>query len=98
MNGKVDSALQYAKSRGQTGLEYLMTYGWSLILIAAVIGIVIYVVSGSSGGVVCESQNSQIIVNETVFVPGDDSVGFTLQNATGNTIALLSDCVSSCPK
>jgi len=72
--------------RGQSALEYLMTYGWALIVIAIVIGVLIYVTSSSTGGVTCQSQSTALVLKEWAVVAGEDGAGVTLQNATGGTI------------
>ena len=74
------------EKRGQSALEYLMTYGWALIVIAIVIGVLIYVTSTGTGGVTCQSTSSGIIVKEWSVIGGDAGVGLTLQNATGGII------------
>ncbi len=71
-------------NRGQSALEYLMTYGWALIVIAIVIGVLIFVTGGATGGVTCQSQSTGMILQEWSVTTG--SVGITLQNATGGTI------------
>ena len=75
-------------TRGQSALEYLMTYGWALIVIAIVIGVLIFVTSSSTGGANCSSSNSQFVVKEWTIASGADRVGLTLQNATGGDIAV----------
>lgn len=41
-------------SRAQAGLEYLMTYGWALILVATVIGVLVFVVGNpTNSGIRC---------------------------------------------
>ena len=70
--------------KGQSALEYLMTYGWALIVIAIVIGVLIFVTSGATGGVTCQSQSTGLIVTEWAVT--QDSVGLTLRNATGGNI------------
>ncbi len=82
------------KQKAQAALEYLMTYGWALILIAVVAGVLIYVTSSSAGGVTCQSKSQGIILKESTFATGNDTVGFTFQNASGNSITLAVDCVS----
>lgn len=81
--------------KGQSALEYLMTYGWALIVVAIVVGILLYVTSATGGGVSCVSQNSKILVPEWVFATGADGVGFTLQNASGGTLTLVANCVTT---
>ncbi|MDP6670324.1 MAG: hypothetical protein QGI60_00730 [archaeon] len=88
-------------NKGQSALEYLMTYGWALIVIAIVIGVLIIVTeehiptSSTSGGVICQSGSPQMVLKETSFNPGTDGVGFTLQNATGGSVVLVADCVGA---
>ena len=81
--------------RGQSALEYLMTYGWALIVIAIVIGVLIFVTSSTSGGIVCQSGSPNMVLKETSFNPGASGVGFTLQNATSGTITVVADCVAT---
>lgn len=74
------------ENKAQSALEYLMTYGWALIVIAIVIGVLIFVTSGATGGVTCQSQSNAIQVTEWSVVAGDAGVGVTLRNATGGEI------------
>ena len=76
--------------RGQSALEYLMTYGWALIVIAIVIGVLIYVTSTGTGGVTCQSQSSGMVLKEWAVAAGTNGVGITLQNATGGVITPVS--------
>ena len=76
--------------RGQSALEYLMTYGWALIVIAIVIGVLIYVTSSSTGGVTCQSTSTALVLKEWAVSPGADGAGVTLQNATGGQISSIS--------
>ena len=77
-------------SRAQSALEYLMTYGWALIVIAVVIGVLLFVTSGSTGGVTCQSRSQQMILREWSVNTGANGVGLVLQNATGGAITLTS--------
>jgi len=70
--------------KAQSALEYLMTYGWALIVIAIVIGVLIFVTSSATGGVTCQSQSSGVIVTEQSVT--QSTVGLTLRNATGGDI------------
>jgi len=63
-----------------------MTYGWALIVIAIVIGVLIYVTSGSMRNVTCQTSTTQLILKEWSFGKAVDTVGFTFQNATGGAI------------
>ncbi len=44
-------------SRGQAALEYLMTYGWALVIIVVVAGILFFIMSSPAGSVVCNSSD-----------------------------------------
>ncbi len=77
-------------SKGQSALEYLMTYGWALIVIAIVIAILIVVTQGSAGGVVCQSGSNQIPVDIATVAKGNGNVGVSLLNATGHDITAVS--------
>lgn len=69
-------------NKGQSALEYLMTYGWALIVIAIVIGVLIFVTSGATGGAVCQSSSTGIVVNQA-SISSTNGVGLSLQNSTG---------------
>ena len=78
------------ENKGQSALEYLMTYGWALIVIAIVIGVLIYVTGSTTGGVTCQSTSTGIILSEWAVASGADNVGITVQNATGTAISVTS--------
>ena len=82
------------KITAQMALEYLVTYGWALIVIATVIGALVFVASEPASTGVCKSSSSQLVVRDWVFEPWDDGVEFVLQNASGLEIGLESDCIS----
>ena len=79
--------------RGQSALEYLMTYGWALIVIAIVIGVLIFVTGSSTGGVTCQSQSTGLVLKEWAVT--SSSVGITLQNATGGKIAQTAEITAT---
>ena len=72
-------------NKAQSALEYLMTYGWALIVIAIVIGVLIFVTSGATGGAVCQSASQGIVVKNST-ISSAQGVGVQLQNATGSDI------------
>ena len=74
--------------RGQSALEYLMTYGWALIVIAIVVGVLIVISGTSTGGIVCKSQSNDLVL-QTASVSGA-RVQLSLQNASGVTMSTLS--------
>jgi len=43
--------------KGQAALEYLMTYGWALIVIAIVVGVLVFIVAAPTGNVRCSSSD-----------------------------------------
>ncbi len=72
--------------KGQAALEYLMTYGWVLMMIAIVVGVAIYVMGDFTGGATFISNNSGLLVKESTYTTGTNTIGLTLQNMTGGTI------------
>ncbi len=78
----------------QMALEYLMTYGWALIVIATVIAALVFVVSGPAARGSCRSNSTKLIVRGSTFDYGDDNIEFVLQNVSGTTLTLESDCIS----
>jgi len=79
--------------RGQSALEYLMTYGWALIVIAIVVAVLIFVTSGATGGVTCQSSSQQIILKEWSITSA--TAGFTMMNSTGGNISSLAVSAAS---
>ncbi len=47
--------------KGQAALEYLMTYGWALIVIAIVVGVLVFIVATPTGGVTCSSSDPTVL-------------------------------------
>lgn len=77
-------------SQGQSALEYLMTYGWGLIIVAITIGVLLFVTGGSAGGITCQTQNQRLVVREWSVATGTNGVGLVLQNSTGGSISPIS--------
>ncbi|MCX6799010.1 MAG: hypothetical protein NTW59_02855 [Candidatus Diapherotrites archaeon] len=83
--------------RGQAALEYLMTYGWALIVIAIVVGVLIFIVSSPAGGVVCSSsdpakilfKSSNILAGAALTTPASTTAVINIQNATGGAIGTV---------
>lgn len=76
--------------KAQSALEYLMTYGWALIVIAIVIGILWYVTSTATVGVSCVSKNTNFKVNAAIISAGANGVNLTLQNGTSYQVTVNS--------
>jgi len=76
-------------NRAQAGLEYLMTYGWALILIATVIGVLVFIVGSPAPNVVFSSSDPTKLLLKAASV--DASTGeakVVLQNLTGGKISI----------
>ena len=75
------------KNQAQAGLEYLVTYGWALVLIATFIGAMVFVISGPVDSSTFSSSDP-----DKLFVRGgsvlDGMATIKLQNITGGTITL----------
>ena len=71
-------------NKGQAALEYLMTYGWALIVIAIVVGVLVFIVSSPGGNVVCNSNDPGKVMVKAAQISsstGGGTVQFT--NLTG---------------
>jgi len=79
--------------RGQAALEYLMTYGWALIVIAIVVGVLVFIVSSPGGDVVCSSSDPAKInvkASQVASAPTDAQDDFgtiILTNLTGGNMS-----------
>jgi uncharacterized protein (UPF0333 family) len=83
-------------TKGQAALEYLMTYGWALIVIAIVVGVLIFIVSSPAGSVTCSSSDPTKILLKSANIPAlavAATPGITgvinVQNATGGPISTV---------
>ncbi len=79
--------VMWMNSRAQGGLEYLMTYGWALILIAAVIGVLVFIVSSPVSTVSFSSSNPTKIIIKSGAIQ-DTTATAILQNITGGKIKI----------
>ncbi len=84
-------------SRGQAALEYLMTYGWALIVIAIVVGVLVFIVATPTGSLQCTSSGPgkiNVVSNNlatNVAVGGTDSLGtIVITNLTGGVAQYVS--------
>ena len=68
-------------NKGQSALEYLMTYGWALIVIAIVVGVLIVISSSSNSGVICQSGSTDFGVQTSSITP--TRAQLSLQNRSG---------------
>jgi hypothetical protein len=76
-------------SRGQAALEYLMTYGWALVIIVVVAGILFFIISSPSGGVSCSSNDpTKFPVVSSNVISTDSTSEIKLTNGTGGQITV----------
>ncbi|MBN1940902.1 MAG: hypothetical protein JW772_01840 [Candidatus Diapherotrites archaeon] len=71
---------------GQAGLEYLMTYGWALILIVAVASVLFFVMAPSTSEAAFTSSDPTKIVVKSGNIDSSGNVEIKAQNATGGQI------------
>ena len=81
--------------RGQAGLEYLMTYGWALIIIATIVGVLTFLVSSPTGKVACTSSDpAKILLKSGNIIAGGTAATvarvINVQNATGGALSSVS--------
>ncbi len=74
--------------RAQAGLEYLMTYGWALILVATIVVVLAFIVQFKPTTTFVSSDPTKIML-KSAGVSGN-TAGIVLQNATGGRITINS--------
>ncbi len=78
-------------SKTQVGLEYLMTYGWALVLIAAVVGMIVFIVGSPVSQVSFSSSDQTKLLVKAADVDGaTGEAEIVLQNITGGPINVSS--------
>jgi len=79
------------EKRGQAALEYLMTYGWALIVIAIVVGVLVFIVSSPAGPNCSSSDPAKILMRSQALSSSNDATSankILLQNITGGDITI----------
>lgn len=72
--------------KGQSALEYLMTYGWALVVIVIVIAALVFLIQPSQvGGNTCAATSGILITNHQVSGT-NDNLQIILSNQTAATI------------
>jgi hypothetical protein len=71
--------------RAQAGLEYLMTYGWALVLISVVAAILVFVVGSPAGETTFSSSDPAKMALKAGAAAGTDAE-IKLQNLTGGRL------------
>jgi len=87
--------MKITKKKAQAGLEYLMTYGWALVLIAAVVGVLVLIVGNPSQAPVFTSSNSTKFLITGGTIDSSNLVTVVLKNATGGKITVTSFSLGS---
>ena len=76
-------------SRGQASLEYLMTYGWALIMIATVIAVLIFLTQAPTQEVkFVSSQPTKLLLKSSSIDNTTNIAKVVLQNITGGQIEI----------
>lgn len=88
----------FSKKKGQSALEYLMTYGWALVVIVIVIAALVFLIQPSQvGGNTCSTTSGILITNHQVDSTGGAGVNnmvLALSNQTASTLTDLNISVA----
>ena len=81
-------------SRGQAALEYLMTYGWALIVIAIVVGVLVFIVATPTNTLQCASNapgKVNVVSNNfaTTGAAGITTGSLVITNVSGGTVTTV---------
>ena len=69
--------------KGQSALEYLMTYGWALVVIVIVIAALVFLIQPSQvGGNTCSATSGILITNHQLSEATDLQLALSNQTAT----------------
>jgi uncharacterized protein (UPF0333 family) len=72
-------------SRGQAALEYLMTYGWALVIIVVVAGILFFIMSSPTAGATCNSSDpAKVPVQSSNYLKSASSTIKVINGTAGN--------------
>jgi len=74
--------------KAQAGLEYLMTYGWALVLVATAIGVLVFITAGPSSEVTFSSSDPTKILFKGGSLDAFGNVEAVAQNITGGKIKI----------
>lgn len=88
----------FSKKKGQSALEYLMTYGWALVVIVIVIAALVFLIQPSQvGGNTCSTTSGILITNhqvDSVGAGGVNNMVLALSNQTASTLTDLNISVT----
>ncbi|MGM5485037.1 MAG: hypothetical protein ACQEP1_04160 [Nanobdellota archaeon] len=79
-----------SNKRGQAALEFLMTYGWAILVVLVIIGALAYFGVLSPGKLVPERCQIESGINcqDWQLDAGDESVSLVIQNSKGREIVI----------
>ena len=78
----------FKNKKGQSALEYLMTYGWALVVIVIVIAALVFLIQPSQvGGNTCSTTSGILITNHQVTAGTPGSITLALSNQTASTLS-----------
>lgn len=77
------------KCAAQAGLEYLMTYGWALVLVATIVGVFVMIVGTPASTVSFSSSDQAKIMLKGSGIASDGKVEVIAQNTTGGAISVI---------
>ena len=75
-------------SRAQSGLEYLMTYGWALIIILTIVGVLVLITGSPVSSANFSSSDSINLPIKAGSINESDVVELISQNMTGGEISV----------
>ncbi len=76
----------FKDNKGQSALEYLMTYGWALVVIVIVIAALVFLIQPSQvGGNTC-STTSGILITNHQLLSSNDYLTLILSNQTAASL------------
>lgn len=78
-------------SKAQVGLEYVLTYSWALVLIAAIVGVLVFVVADPSSGTTVPSTPTEELVCNDSIDNDDDSLTDCLDDDCNKSQACLTE-------
>jgi hypothetical protein len=86
--GGIPMTHPYLGKKGQSALEYLMTYGWALVVIViAVAALVILINPSAIQGNTCDSKIGPFVISQTKLDPNSFQV--VLVNQTGQSVSAM---------
>lgn len=81
------------KKRGQSALEYLMTYGWALVVIViAVAALVVLINPSTIQGDQCDAKLGPFTISQSSVTPNQTQL--VLVNQTGQAVSFTNDNIT----